>query len=130
METTLKTLLSIISAFFFPLYSTIILIFGLVFMDTILACLADYKSGGKYEDHKLNIAFNKLSIYLMATILVHAFGLYFGFDAANIVRTLIGFIILKELTSSDKHINSILGFSLFKYIISKLNEYNNTTKKK
>jgi len=113
---------AVILAFFAPIAISFYIIISMVIADTLLTLIANKKENIKYDEQKFDLLFYKISTYSIALIIVHAVSLYFGFDATLVTKTLVSFIVVKELISSDKSIEKILGFSLFKFLIKKLQD--------
>ena len=107
-------------AFVLPLYTSFMLIGALVVFDTIFGLLANNKNGFKFSQYKFNTFLYKTCIYLISLFIAHAVSSYFGFDSFTIVKTLTSFIVINEMVSIDKNVEVVLGYSLFKFLITKL----------
>jgi len=118
----ISKLCAVLITFFTPLMISFYIIISMVIADTLLTLIANKKENIKYDEQKFDLLFYKITTYSIALIIVHAVSLYFGFDATLVTKTLVSFIVVKELISSDKSIEQILGFSLFKFLIKKLQD--------
>jgi hypothetical protein len=128
-ENLIKKLIVVLSAFFLPIYTSVLIVLLIVACDVFLKYLAAKKTNEQYDESKSLSFFNKISVYLIAIIVTHSFALYFGMDGDLVIKTLVSFIVVKELTSADRHIEVILGFSLFKFLINKLNKMTTSGRK-
>lgn len=112
-----------ICAFLVPLYTSFLIIGGLVICDTIFKLMANHKNGIKYNEDKFDIFFYKSITYMLTLCITHAVSIYFAFDTTLIIKTMTSVIVIKELNSIDKSIETLIGFSTFKYFINKLNKF-------
>ena len=112
-----------ICAFLVPLYTSFLIIGGLVISDTILKLMANHKNGIKYDEDELDILFYKTITYMLTLCITHAVSTYFTFDTTLIIKTMTSIVVIKELNSIDKSVESLIGFSTFKFIIHKLEKF-------
>ena len=115
-------------AFLLPLYTSFLIIGALVISDTILALLSNHKKGIKFCNKEFDLFFYKTIVYMLVLVITHAVSEYFVFDSALIIKTITSVIVIKELNSIDRNVESIIGFSTFKFLIKKINDFFNTNK--
>lgn len=112
-----------ICAFLLPLYTSFLLIGAIVLIDTLFALLANKKLKIPYTEYKFDNFFYKSITYMLTLLVTHVVSVYFQFDSALIVKTMTSIIVIKELNSCDKSVEILVGFSTFKFLISKLQNF-------
>lgn len=122
-----KMAFAAILSFILPIYTSILLILLMLFMDFIFKLLVIKKTNEKFENEKAFTFLSKSIVYTLLLVLLQAINPYLmsipllsalGEGFAIKVFTLLAFS--REMKSIDEKVKIILGFSMLKWIINLL----------
>lgn len=103
--------------YFSPSIELLALVGGLVALDTYLGCRIALKNG-TFSSRRLESVVHKSVVYVAAILLSHI-----GENALEIpllLKITAGYIAYTEAVSVDENIEKLLGFSIFKTVLSKI----------
>lgn len=103
--------------YFSPSIELLMLVGGLVALDTYLGCRIALKNG-TFSSRRLESVVHKTVVYVGAILLSHI-----GENALEIpllLKITAGYVAYVEAVSVDENIEKLLGFSIFKTVLSKI----------
>ncbi len=103
--------------YFSPSIELLVLVGGLVGLDTYLGCRIAIKNG-VFSSRRLESVIHKTVVYI-AAILLSQIG-ETALEIPLLLKITAGYIAYTEAVSVDENIEKLLGFSMFKTILAKI----------
>ena len=113
----ISLLIAWLITYFSPSAELLLLVGGLVALDTYLGCRIAIKNGN-FSSRRLESVVHKTVVYVGAILLSQI--AENALEIPLLLKITAGYIAYTEAVSVDENIEKLLGFSMFKVILSKL----------